>query len=92
MFSLEVLDYGFQTAITITGFFSLYFLASQEASVRMKAGIIGLIGEPFWFSTALINEQYAILPLVLVYGINWIRVVHSNYTQVQNEKMNRISI
>lgn len=51
----------------------------------MFAGVIGLIGEPFWFATAFINAQYGILILVLVYGINWARVVYTNYRAINGK-------
>jgi len=89
---IDYVDYFCQLVITCTGFFSLYLFASQDLNVRMKAGNVGLIGEPFLFATAFINEQYGVLILVLVYGINWIRIIHSNYIQIQNEKLNRISL
>jgi hypothetical protein len=76
---IEILDYASQAVITCTGFLSLYLMASQEAKVRMYAGLVGLFGEPFWFFTAYINEQYGILILVLIYGVNWIRLAYSNY-------------
>jgi hypothetical protein len=76
---IEVIDYSSQAIITCTGFLSLYLLASQDAKVRMYAGLVGLFGEPFWFTTAYINEQWGIMLLVFVYGVNWVRVVYSNY-------------
>lgn len=79
MLLIEILDYASQAVITCTGFLSLYLMASQEAKVRMYAGLVGLFGEPFWFFTAYINEQYGILVLVLIYGVNWIRLTYSNY-------------
>tara|TARA_R110001632_G_scaffold223676_1_gene355635 strand:- start:314 stop:487 length:174 start_codon:yes stop_codon:yes gene_type:complete len=56
----------------------------------MYAGIVGMIGEPFWLATAVINEQWGILPLVVVYGVNWVRVIHSNYHEDQREKLRRL--
>ena len=87
---IDIIDYSCQAAVTCTGFFSLYLLASQDARVRMYAGIVGMIGEPFWLATAVINEQWGILPLVVVYGVNWVRVIHSNYHEDQREKLRRL--
>jgi len=87
---IDIIDYSCQAAVTCTGFFSLYLLASQDARVRMYAGIVGMIGEPFWLTTAIINEQWGILPLVVVYGVNWVRVIHSNYHEDQREKLRRL--
>lgn len=79
-----MLDIFCQVVITICGFTSLYLLASQDPKIRMYAGIVGLIGEPFWLTTTLINGQYGIVVLCFVYGVNWIRVVYSNW-KVINE-------
>jgi len=76
------IDLFCQIVITICGCSSIYLLASQDAQTRMVAGIIGLIGEPFWFATAYMNEQYGILILVFVYGVSWARLVWSNYLEV----------
>tara|TARA_R110000851_G_scaffold138349_1_gene274964 strand:+ start:153 stop:422 length:270 start_codon:yes stop_codon:yes gene_type:complete len=87
---IDIIDYSCQAAVTCTGFFSLYLLASQDAKTRMYAGIVGMIGEPFWLTTAVINEQWGILPLVVIYGVNWARVIHSNYQEDQREKLRRL--
>lgn len=77
--SLEIIDWVSQAIITCTGFCSLYLMASQEARVRMWGGIIGLSGEPFWLVTATINDQYGVMALCFVYGVNWARVAFSNW-------------
>ena len=88
---IDIIDYSCQAAVTCTGFFSLYLLASQDARVRMYAGIVGIIGEPFWLTTAIINEQWGILPLVVIYGVNWVRVIASNYHEDQRVKLKKVS-
>tara|TARA_R110002126_G_scaffold170079_1_gene319000 strand:+ start:345 stop:617 length:273 start_codon:yes stop_codon:yes gene_type:complete len=88
---IDIIDYSCQAAVTCTGFFSLYLLASQDARVRMYAGIVGMIGEPFWLTTAIINEQWGILPLVIIYGVNWVRVIASNYHEDQRVKLKKVS-
>ncbi len=89
---IDIIDYSCQAAVTCTGFFSLYLLASQDARVRMYAGIVGMIGEPFWLTTAIINEQWGILPLVVIYGVNWVRVIASNYHEDQRVKLKKVSL
>jgi len=76
---IEILDWISQGIITCTGFLSLYLMASQESKTRLYAGLVGLLGEPFWFFTAYVNEQYGVMLLVFVYGVNWVRLVHSNW-------------
>lgn len=76
---IEILDIGSQIVITCTGFFSLYLMASQSARTRMWGGVVGLAGEPFWLTTAIINHQWGVIILCFVFGYNWARVVYSNY-------------
>jgi len=57
-------------------------MASQEPRVRMWAAIIGLAGEPFWLLTAYLNEQWGIVALAFVYGLNWLRIGYLNYQEV----------
>jgi hypothetical protein len=44
-----------------------------------------MFGEPFWFFTAFVNGQYGIMLLVFVYGVNWGRLIYSNYKVMGNE-------
>lgn len=76
------LDAFAQTVITCTGCTSLYLLASQSPRVRMWGAIVGLIGEPFWLTTAWINEQAGIVLLAFVYGVNWTRIAFYNWKEV----------
>ena len=85
MSSLMIFDYFSQFVITCTGMGSLYFMASQEASKRLLGGAIGLFGEPFWFATAYINNQYGVMVLVFIYGVAWTRVVWTNYCEVYGD-------
>ena len=82
MLSIEILDYISQAILTCCGIGSLYFMASTDARKRLLAGCIGLFGEPFWFATAYINDQYGVMLLVFIYGTGWLRVVWTNYKEV----------
>lgn len=83
--SVELFDYMCQAILTCCGIGSLYFMASKDARKRLLAGSIGLLGEPFWFATAYINDQYGVMILVFVYGAGWIRVVWTNYCEVYGD-------
>ncbi len=76
------LDTFAQIVITCTGCTSLYLLASQSPRVRMWGAIVGLIGEPFWLTTAYLNGQAGIVALAFVYGINWTRIAYCNWLEV----------
>jgi hypothetical protein len=75
-----------QTIIVFTGFTSMYLLSSQDARTRMWAGLVGLFGEPFWLITAVINGQWGVIILVVIYGINWFRIFWFNYNAQKEEK------
>lgn len=81
---IEILDYISQGVITCTGFLSMYLMASQDPKTRFYAGCIGMLGEPFWFFTAYVNGQFGVILLVAVYGVNWFRLIVSNYKAVRS--------
>ena len=89
---IDLFDYFSQLVITVTGCSAMYLLASQDPRTRMYAGIIGFAGEPFWLATALINEQWGIVALVFVYGVNWARVAYSNYVVLEKIKLKRYTV
>lgn len=89
---MELFDYLCQILITGTGCYSLLAIGSEDPKVRMNGGIVGLIGQPFWLATSLINGQYGLLVLVLVYGISWIRVIKTNRKQIESDKLSRVSV
>ena len=82
---IEILDYVSQAIITCTGFLSLYLMASQDPRTRFYAGCVGMFREPFWFFTAWVNGQYGIMLLVFVYGVNWGRLMYSNYKVTERQ-------
>tara|TARA_R110000772_G_scaffold16535_1_gene46806 strand:- start:1519 stop:1779 length:261 start_codon:yes stop_codon:yes gene_type:complete len=67
-----------QGAVFITGVSSIALVSSGEAKTRMIAGIMGLLGEPFWLYTTIYNGQYGIAFLVLIYSFNWFMVFYKN--------------
>lgn len=73
-----VIDIIAQCVITVTGFTSLYLMASQAPRTRMYGGMVGLAGEPFWLLTAYLHEQWGVVALAIVYAVNWYRVVRKN--------------
>jgi len=74
----EHVDILCQVILVFTGCGSLYLMASQQAEHRMWAALIGLLGEPFWLTTAFINGQWGVVALACVYGASWFRVFLSN--------------
>lgn len=77
--TIEQIDYACQAILVFTGCGSLYLMASQEAQHRMYGAVLGLAGEPFWFTTAYLNGQWGVAALACVYGASWFRVFYSNW-------------
>jgi|MEHZ01.4.fsa_nt_MEHZ011079532.1_7 hypothetical protein len=85
-------DFFCQIIITGTGCYSLLAIGSPDPNVRLNGGIVGLIGQPFWLATSLINSQYGLLILVIVYAISWVRVIRTSYKQIESDKLRRVGI
>jgi len=85
---IEIIDIIAQIVIIFTGIGSIYYMSSPDAKKRLKGAKIGLFGEPFWLTTALIHDQLGVIVLVLVYGINWARAYYINYKLVKEEAVN----
>jgi hypothetical protein len=67
---IATLDLIAQIAITI--FSTLAVLLVARLDKWKKYGYLsGLISEPFWFITAVINMQWGIIILCVVYTIGW---------------------
>ena len=61
-----------QILIALTGIIAVWL--SQGSDKQQKyACIFGLIGEPAWFYTAYVNNQYGILLLCIFYTLAWFK-------------------
>ena len=68
--------------IVITGASGVLLISSSNPRYRMWAGIIGIIGQPFWITTSYINDQYGIMFLVLIYGYGWYKAIVNNHNEL----------
>ncbi|MBP9727936.1 MAG: nicotinamide mononucleotide transporter [Candidatus Moranbacteria bacterium] len=67
------LDIIAQVGITVFGVGSVFLLARKN-----KWGtVLGLLSQPFWFATAIINDQWGIMILNVVYSATWIYGVYN---------------
>ena len=62
-----------QVAILFTGVVAVWLSQDKQESRRKWAPIFGLAGEPFWFYSAWLADQWGILALSLVYSAGWAR-------------------
>lgn len=59
-----------QVMIFIFGASGIWFVSRKEDWKRWGY-ILGLMGQPFWFYSALTNEQWGILALTAFYTYSW---------------------
>ena len=68
-----------QVMVAGLGVLSIYLVTAKTATVRRYAAVCGLCAEPFWFWTSVINEQWGILFLSIVYGVRWGQVLYRDW-------------
>jgi len=62
-----------QLGIAATGVTAIYLSQDKRESWRKWACIFGLIGQPFWFYSSWVAEQYGIFALCFLYTLAWAR-------------------
>jgi hypothetical protein len=72
-----------QLMIFVTGVMAVFLAGSTSPQTRVYAGWFGMAGEPFWFATAYLNQQWGILLLVIVYAIGWGRMIINNRRELK---------
>lgn len=78
-----------QLAIAITGCVAIWLANDQRQPWRKWASVFGLVGQPFWFYSAFIAEQWGILALSFVYTAAWVRGLAAFITEDVVEKTKR---
>lgn len=68
-----------QIAIAFTGVTAIWLTQSKSEKARRFACIFGLIGQPFWFYSAISAEQWGIVVLCCFYTVAWARGVRNNW-------------
>jgi nicotinamide riboside transporter PnuC len=65
-----------QVMIFIFGASGIWFVSRKEEWKRWGY-IFGLMGQPFWFYTALVNQQWGILALTVFYTYSWSQGIYN---------------
>lgn len=68
-----------QIAIALTGVTAIWLTQSKSDKARRYACIFGLVGQPFWFWSAISAEQWGIVLLCCFYTVAWARGVRNNW-------------
>lgn len=66
-----------QAWIAVFGVAAVWLSQDERESVRRWACVCGLCGQPFWITTALLNHQWGILALTVLYTWSWWRGVRT---------------
>lgn len=62
-----------QIGIALTGVTAVWLTQDPRESWRRWAPIFGLCGQPFWFYSAYMAEQWGIFALCFLYALSWAR-------------------
>lgn len=68
-----------QIVIAFTGMVAIYLTQQSKDALKKYAPILGLVGQPFWYYTTLLNEQYGIFFLTLGYTYLWGMGFYNNW-------------
>lgn len=68
-----------QLAIAVTGCVAIWLANDQREGWRKWASVFGLAGQPFWFYSAFVAEQWGILAMTFVYTAAWARGFRNNW-------------
>jgi hypothetical protein len=64
-----------QIGIVFFGPLAIFLVSCKEEKTRRWGYVCGCLSQPFWFWTAIINEQWGILILSFFYAFSWMRGV-----------------
>lgn len=64
-----------QLAIMLTGATAIFLSQSKSERLRKLACLFGMAGQPFWFWTTYVNEQWGIFAMCFLYTFSWARGV-----------------
>lgn len=73
-----MLDIIAQVWIVVFGVLAVWFVSRREKWSRMGF-VFGLISQPAWIVTSIINEQYGITALALWYSYSWGQGIYNNF-------------
>lgn len=73
-----------QIGIIFFGPLAIYLVSCKNGKVRRWGYIAGCCSQPFWFWTAIINNQWGILVLSFFYAFAWIKGVWNFWIKANN--------
>ena len=74
-----------QIMILIFGCSAIWLVARKE-HWRKWGYIIGLLAQPFWFYSSIVNKQWGILILTIFYTYSWAMGIYNYW--IKEDKLN----
>ena len=68
-----------QLFIALTGGVAIWLTQQKRSELKKYACIFGIIGQPFWFYSAYVAEQWGILALTFFYTYSWYVGLKNNW-------------
>jgi hypothetical protein len=65
-----------QLFIAITGVIAIWFSQDERPNIKKYACLFGLAGQPCWFYTTFVEEQWGIFALTFVYTAAWCKGIY----------------
>lgn len=66
-----------QIGIAFTGLVAIWLTQHHDYNFRRFACLFGLVGQPFWFYSAYMAQQWGIFLLCIFYTIAWARGIRT---------------
>lgn len=67
-----------QVWLALCGLLSIYFIGRTDRLMRLGC-VFGLLAEPAWLYTSIVNRQWGIVVLAVVYTVGWIRATYNHF-------------
>lgn len=68
-----------QIVIAFTGVTAVWLSQCRSISARKWAPVLGIIGQPAWFFTTIVNGQFGMVLLCVIYTLAWIRGLRNHW-------------
>jgi hypothetical protein len=75
-----------QIAIAFTGVVAIFLTQQKNEKIKKYGCLFGLAGQPFWFYSAYLSEQWGIFVLVMFYTYAWCLGVKNNWLTKEKNK------
>lgn len=68
-----------QIFIALTGGVAIWLTQQKRQEWKRLACIFGIVGQPFWFYSAYMAEQWGVLALTFFYTYSWMVGIKNNW-------------